>query len=147
MPAAARTPHSTSTVVEARRLHEAGWSIYAVAKLLRRRGISVDETTIAEWVDPKLAERRRDEQARRFRALSARRSRGRLGAGPPRSGEFRLERMKSLRALGVSYSDIAKTMSFDFPDEPITEDKVRHALRTDTIPRAYRGVGLRKVAA
>jgi hypothetical protein len=44
---AATMRHTLSTVTQARRLHDGGWSIYAIAKLLRRQGVSVDETTTA----------------------------------------------------------------------------------------------------
>lgn len=129
--------HTSETVAAARRLHSGGWSIYGIAKLMRRQGTSVDETTIAEWVDPQLAERRRLLQARRYRINSARKTQGRLGAGPSRSPEFRLERMRNLRELGVSFNAIAKVMTFDFPGEPITEDQARHALRNNEPPRPY----------
>jgi hypothetical protein len=130
--------HSTQTVAEARRLHAAGWTVYSIAKLMRRRGSRVSDTTIAGWVNPELADRRRREEAQRARVISARRCRGRLGAGPPRSPEFRFERMRSLRAMGVAYSAIAAVMTFDFPGEPITADQARHALKSGEIPAVYR---------
>jgi hypothetical protein len=139
-----RQRHSSATVAEAQRLHAAGWSVYGIAKLLRRRGTSVDETTIAEWVDPALAERRRREQALRYRIRNARKTGGRLGAGPPRSPEFRLERIRSLDKAGVSAEAIAKVMTFDFPNEPITGHMVRHALRAGEPPRVYRDAVARR---
>lgn len=132
------SPHSSATIAEAQRLAAGGWSIYAIAKLFRRRGIPINETTIAEWVDPARAERRRAEQAQRYRTLNARRTGGRLGAGPPRSPEFRLERMKSLKAAGVPAPSIAKVMNFDFPGERISADAVLRALRDDEPPAIYR---------
>jgi hypothetical protein len=71
------------------------------------------------WINPYTAERRRAENRQRMRRLKAKRSGGRLGAGPPRSPEFKLERMRSLKARGMSYGGIAIAMSFDFPETPI----------------------------
>lgn len=137
--------HSSATIAEAQRMAAAGWTAYAIAQVFARRdGPSPDERTVRTWIDEKYAEKRRAKQAQRYRVLKAKRSRGRLGAGPPRSPEFRMERMRSLRALGIAFDDIAKAMTFDFPREPVSGDQVRYALRNDSIPKAYRGAGLRE---
>lgn len=133
-----RVRHSSDHVAEAQRLFAGGWSRYQIAKLFRRRGVSVDENTISAWVDPERADRDRRRQAERARILAARRSGGRLGAGPRRGPEFRQARMTSLRGLGMSYDAIAKVMSFDFPGEPVREWQVKDALRSGTPPRVYR---------
>lgn len=117
--------HNTEAVKEAKHLFRNGWKPYSIAKLFKRRGNAVSETTVTAWVDPETAERRRAEGRQRARAKSAAKTRGRLGAGPPRSPEFKIARMRSLRDLGVSYAAIATVMNFDFPDDDITEMDVR----------------------
>lgn len=89
------------------------------------------------WINPYTAERRRAENRQRMRRVKAKRSGGRLGAGPPRSPEFKLERMRSLKVRGMSYGGIAIAMSFDFPETPINADQVRYALQRDEVPAVY----------
>jgi hypothetical protein len=121
--------HDSSSMTEARTLREAGWSYRAIASLLTRRGSPVADTTVAEWCDPEKAARRRRRNLRRMAAANSQRNHGRLGAGPPRSMEFRDARMRSLRTAGLSMNAIAKVMTFDFPDEPWTEREVRDLLK------------------
>lgn len=132
--------HTAQDIEQARTLYDGGWSPKQISGLFRRRGLRVHEDTIAEWVDPALAERRRERQRQRMRELNARRTGGRLGAGPPRSAEFRRARIESLAAMGVPARSIAKVMSFDFPDTPVSEWHVRQALKTGQPPRPYRTV-------
>ena len=139
MTATATRPSSSEHVEYARRLHSGGWSPRRIADLLaRQHDVRVDAGTVTEWVDPVAAERRRSRQRQRMREQNARRTGGRLGAGPQRSPEFRLARMKSLAAVGVSPENIARVMNFDFPDVPVTRHVVIRALATNQPPPAYR---------
>ncbi len=130
---------SAALVAEANRLHDGGWSAYAIAALFRRRGTHVDERTVKAWVDPDTAARRREQTRQRMRRINAERTGGRLGAGPPRSPDFRFARIVSLRALGLSRAAVAKVMTFDFPDTPVTEAEVRYALEVGRPPAAFGG--------
>lgn len=121
--------HSSALIAEARQMHDAGWSCYRIAKIFRRRGVSISDTTVATWVDPVRAEYRRRLHRQSKARANAAKSGGRLGAGPPRSPQFRAERMRSLRALGMSHSAISKVMTFDFPAHPVSEEQVRYMLR------------------
>lgn len=121
--------HRTDVVLEAQALAAGGWGPYVIAKIFKKRGTPVSGKTIQDWIDPRIAERRRDAQRKRMRRINAARTRGRLGAGPPRSPEFRLARMQSLRDLGMSYNAIAIVMNFDFLDEMLTGDRVRNMVR------------------
>lgn len=132
--------HTTATVAEARRMFDGGWTIYEIARILSGRRAKIDPTTVGHWVDPDYSQRRLREQRERMNRLTAQRTGGRISAKPPRSAHFRFERMKSLRALGLSHRAISTVMTFDFPDTPLSEDQVRYALRGDDVPPALRGL-------
>lgn len=129
--------HSAATMLEAQRLAAAGWTSQGIVRVFARNGITVTERTVKRWVDPDFAAKRRRSQVLREREKNAAARGGRL-AGPPRSPEFRQARIESLAKLGVSMAAIAKVMSFDFPNEPITVRVVEHALQTGRPPKVYR---------
>ena len=135
-PHARRYP--ASAVIRARELRDAGWSLRQITRLMRREfGVPVPQSTVACWVD--------DEQARkqRLRSYNAHRRRwnakvtGRLGS-PHLTLDFKLIRLRALHEHGLSPGSIARVMSFDFPDEPLTEHQVRYSLATGSVPRSWR---------
>lgn len=124
--------------VRARELRDAGWSLRHITLLIRRElGLPVAQSTVCGWVD--------EEQARkqRLRSYNAHRRRwnakvtGRLGS-PHLTLDFKLIRLRALHEHGLSASSIARVMSFDFPDQPLTEHQVRYSLRTGSVPRSWR---------
>lgn len=116
------TPHRSDKVAQARGLREGGWSTHKIAGFM-----GVAQSTVMRWTDDEHLERvtniRRSLDRQRLAAASAGRLR-RSNATP----EFRQARMVSLRGLGLSHLAIARVMTFDFPEQPISEDQVASAL-------------------
>lgn len=129
--------HNSRTVAQARRLADAGHRLHEIVGFLGNEGITVNARVVKTWIDDEFAEHRRTQARRRMRLANAAKTKGRLGAGPKRSPEFRLERMRSLHDLGASLSSIAIMMSFDFPDEPVSRSQVTSALFDGRMPRPY----------
>lgn len=125
--------HPITVVMRARALHEAEWQPAAIARILATEtGTPVSRATVGRWVKPVLAERHRVLREQGNRARAAGRS-GRLadhihGATP----EFKLARVRALRARRVTIASIARVMSFDF--EPVSEAQIRRALETGRYP-------------
>jgi hypothetical protein len=93
--------------------------------------------TIATWTNPKLADRLRAAGRERQRRL---RSDGMQYRMPTtRHADWRFGRMLALAEIeGLSCAAIAKVMTFDFPDTPVTENQVRYALERGVMPPPLR---------
>ena len=118
--------HTAAAVALARQLHDGGWGVAEIRAYLAKRGIDVHHSTVYRWTNEAYAER-----SRRAKRIATNRNRQRAGGrlGVDRhSDEFRLERMIGLRATGMSCSAIAKAMTFDWPDDPMNEHRVRYLL-------------------
>lgn len=103
----------------ARRLYAHGYSPYRIHKSLKARGYGAAEDTIRCWVDPEYAE------ARAMRKRNGRKP----GRDPRRGYSRRFARMEELRALGLSFRDIAAVMSNDFEGIELTTEQVRSIFR------------------
>ena len=122
--------YSTAYVSRARELYEAGWTNCAdlSRKLERELGRPPSPTTIRKWCDPDYAE--------------ACRIRERVGgvSGPNRfkTWKLRLERIRELRGLDLSYESIAKVVAHDFAltlDGPAVERMLRGEMQEPSIQR------------
>lgn len=123
--------HQLGTLVRARELHAAGWSLSEIRRRLELEGVTPPpaENTIWTWTRPKAAARLAEARNRRIRLA-------RLGARTfawpgVRGPEWRLEYMRRLRAAGLSYRAIAGVMALHFPDRPLSEYAVRELLLAD----------------
>lgn len=131
------TPQRAALMADAKRMYAAGWKPYTIWQLYRRRGHAVSANTVKEWCRPELAAKRREAQRRRKNAKAAELTDGRMPTAWL-SPEWRLARMRALDRAGLSARAIARVMSFDFPDSPLTEHQVRNALANDVVPRPLR---------
>lgn len=121
--------YPVSTMKLAQSMAAGGWSPTEIQRALRRDGKAVPtRTTIIGWTTPDYAERQREKSRRKGHLRSVEQNGGRLAVGR-RSDVFKAARIKALRIEGMSCSAIAKVMSFDFPDDPVTEHQVRYLLR------------------
>ena len=108
----------------ARRLYDDGeYTAYGIRKALIKRGVRPvpSENTILCWVDPDYREARRASERRG----------GRPGPKRARAWEARLDRMRELRRLRISYRQIAALVSHDF-DLEIGTEQVRSILKGET---------------
>ncbi len=106
----------------ARRLHEQnGWTGYRIRLALKLRGYTPlpAEATIKGWIDEDYREER---NRRRRKGRPFPRTRMRAWRG-------RLERMRELREIGISYTAIAALMSHDFEEIDLSEEQVRSILQ------------------
>lgn len=122
--------HTVQTVTRARELHEAGWSVGRVVRLLKRElDIEVSEITVRRWVDPDFAD-----QMRRWGRQHTRRQRHHTATfrfPGVRTSAWKHARMRALRDdAGLSAAAISRLMTFDF-GEPISERTVRRVLADD----------------
>lgn len=141
-PATTVRRHDSTTIGEARRLAElGGWSAYKIAKILTGRGIPVSESTVRRWIDERASELDRGRGRARMRRQ---RVAERAGKGcwfrPDATVEYRMARLASLAATGVSVAAVAKVMTVDFGD-PLTEKEVRQVLATGRPPLKWRQTG------
>lgn len=128
--------HSSATIAEARELARGGWSAYAIAQILQRRGTRVSEGTVRTWVDPRHAERRRLAQRQRMNQSRAR------GLGAPwmhvdATPEYKAARLRALADAGVGPAHIARVLTLDFGAE-VTENMVRNALASGSVPSPWK---------
>lgn len=95
-----------ANVVEfARRLYEQkGYTITRIRTALQRYGYNPSHTTVLCWVDPEY-------KASRYAHRNTNRN---LGRPRKHAWRHRLERMRKLRAAGLSQQDIARVMELDF---------------------------------
>lgn len=119
-------PHTPADIAEANRWRESGWSYGDIQGFLADAGVRVHRRTIQLWTNPEAAATHRRNDLAVKRRARARALRGRLAGH--RSPEFRATRVHSLRDTGMSCSAIAKAMTFDFPDHPLTEHQVRRMI-------------------
>lgn len=126
--------YPASMMQRAREHHLSEWNIREIGELLDREyGRRPSETTIRCWVNPKI-KARQDAQsnARRVRKRNERNGGRLLIPALTRthnrlSDEYKTNRMRALRALGLPVATVAKVVSFDFGEE-ITPYKVSKAL-------------------
>jgi hypothetical protein len=123
-----RKEYPANVVELARRLHERrGWSAHRIRKALMTRGHSPAHNTVLAWIDPAYAAQRREDT----RLAMRRRNGGGDGASPRRRrhpADRRLQRIRDLRALGVSFRSIAAIVSHDFADVDLDAEQVRGIL-------------------
>lgn len=110
-----------SDIAAARRMHADGWTITQVTAILNGRGLRVSAAAVGRWVDPERAER----HVTQSRELKRRRRRE--------------ARLKALADAGLLAPAIAKVMTLDFPEHPMTSWQVRWALKTGRLPKCRRG--------
>lgn len=101
---------------------------WIAARLREQLGVRVHRTTIARWIDPDLAERRRERDRLAMRARNAARTGGRLGR-VDHSPEMKLERMRALAAARLAPATIAKVMRHDWPEDQVTAPEVAESLQ------------------
>jgi len=125
--------HPIKVVVRAREHVRAGWSIAETTRLLEREfGVTVDPRSVRRWTSDRYrrALERAERERRRRRSMEA----GARPMGPSHATEeFKLARMRKLRELGLSASDIAALMGHDFGDG-LSAWQVRRALETGRYP-------------
>jgi hypothetical protein len=125
--------------VQVRRLSEAGWGNAAIRRILADQGVDPIPTlkTIRMWIDPDYADQVRAETRQRMRQTSPMTFRW----PGPRSVEWRVRRIKVLADAGLTKEAIAKVMTHDFPDCPLSRAQIDGILRQGRIPWALRKVG------
>ena len=128
MSTATSRPLTAPVRARALELHEAGWGPTQIEKILAAEfpdRACPSRGTIWRWANPDAYRG----QVERRRALSA----ANYSGGWPGvcSPEWKIQRMRVLRAAGLSYSAIAAVMHVDFPaDRKLTEYLVSTALST-----------------
>lgn len=111
--------HSTRTVALARDLHSRGMNPERIVRVLREEySVDVARSTVSYWVRPWTYE----QQLRSQREIR-RRNRTPI-----------LDRMRVLRAAGVTYASIGRVIGVDF-GVPLDESQVRYYLRHGREPR------------
>lgn len=121
----------------ARDLHAGGWKPTAIRRLLGEAGHEQPSVyTIHQWTNPTYKERQLAQHRRRDAERTAAQSDFRWPNS--RSTTWRLRRMETLRGLGLSYVAVAKVMSHDFPDAPVTCHEVERALELQRPPQSWR---------
>lgn len=121
----ARPRHTAATMTLARTMYGDGdsWTIAQITRYLSSIGKPVAANTVRLWVVPGAAEAHNAEQrARRARRAAAR----------PKPTPI-LDRMRELRAAGVSMSGIAAVLRVDL-GLSLTGDHVRYALKVGREP-------------
>lgn len=124
-------------VATAQRMRDGGWTAAQIRDYLAQRGHDVTIGTVRRWADPEQARKHREDSRARSHRLRAAARGGRMGR-EGQSAEFRDQRLRALRDAGLSMNAIAKVMTLDFPDTPLTERQVRTALTSDRPPIAFR---------
>jgi hypothetical protein len=121
----------------AQRMDEEGKTNAEIRAGLARLGYWPSRDTVVRWVDPEHAEYTRVRQRRGRRPHISRR----------RAWRYRLDRLRALRELELSYTALAKLMNFDFGLE-LTEHQVRSILREwvgeRTVQRCLTPEGVRR---
>jgi len=124
-----------------RRLGEQGYRVCDARAAVAKLGVDPlpAERTIKRWLDPDFAEADRMSQRR-----------GRLPGPQPRkrwTWQRKLERLRELRALGISLAAVAKVMNHDYALR-LTPENVRHLIADDypedSVERLMRGYELRR---
>ena len=121
--------HTIATKTQAIRYAEAGWTDAWIG-----RELGVSKATVGTWTKPQREQRAREALQRHHALRSEARGRKPLGY-PFARPEFKLARMRALRALPMTCRSIAHVMAFDFGDHWLTERNVRHALETGRYPK------------
>lgn len=129
--------YSSAAVARARQLRAVNWSISEIPRVLEREGHGhPSQFTVRLWVDP----RRHAASQAAVRRAHAHRSAAKSDFTFPsnRTPEWRVGRIKALGGLGLSNEAIAKVMSFDFPDTPVTRHQVAGVFRAGSVPRSIK---------
>lgn len=129
------TGYPMPVVNKARTLRAGGWSLRRVAMwVAEETGRKPSSSTVLRWTDPKNAAHKARHDRDRRRAYSARGAAagGRLGSAH-HTPEFRLARMRALRARRLSIRVIADLMTFDY-GKPISPAQVKSALTAGRYP-------------
>lgn len=133
--------HTTAAVALATQLAAAGWRPSEIPAILSRElGIKPPaRSTVHYWLNDGYAEKRRRSGRARKRKHVAAHASGSMRSNH-RTPEFRLTRMRALRTAGLSHAAIAKVMTLDFPDAPLTRHQVAGALDDGRVPHTWRGL-------
>lgn len=111
--------HSTRTVAIARDLHASGMNPDRIVRALRDDyGVEVSRSTVSYWVRPWTYEQQ-------LRSQREARQRNRTPI---------LDRMRALRAAGVTYASIGRVVGVDFGVR-LDEAQVRYYMRVGREPR------------
>ncbi|HUR84200.1 MAG TPA: hypothetical protein VMY78_02545 [Solirubrobacteraceae bacterium] len=131
--AATAVRHKASTRARVIELYKAGWMPAEIQRVLAREDIAVpSRNTIWVWTHPRQAgqQAKRDlEKTRRWRT-----ERASFAWPGVRGPEWKRARMLAMRRSGMSYVDIARVMTLDFPKTPTSEGQVRHTIRGSETP-------------
>lgn len=116
--------HTTAVMRLARTMYADGdaFTITEIAGYLAANGDPVSRATVKRWVDDEWAQERREQQRQ---SIKARRARGRTPV---------LDRMRELRAGGLSFTSIAVVLRVDMGLE-LSTDAVRYYMRKGREPR------------
>ena len=132
-----RRPYPIATMRRAIELIDAEWTPTEARRLLQAEGHDAPSlTTIYLWTRPDYRERHNRATRQRAARRTAEASSYRWPAN--RTVEWRIGRARALAELDLSMAAIAKVMSFDFPDTPISEHQVERMVRLGTTPRSMR---------
>lgn len=115
---------------------DAGWSVYATARLMRAEGMPVAQSTLKRWADPKFHRAEIERAARNGRRRRA------VSRQPARSytDEFKVERMRELRERNLSLLAIGQVAAVWWGEE-LTDEAVGRILGSTDGRRAYRKAG------
>jgi hypothetical protein len=118
------------------RMFAADFRINTIRRYLARNGVDVSWMTVKGWIDPQWYE----QQLAVCRARSRRREmRNHTYAWPGQRGpEWKMGRIRALHEAGLYPVMIARVMTTDFPEQPITGAQVKRALQEDCVPITYR---------
>lgn len=127
--------YPATVMTRARELRGYGMTLEAIRDEIEREfGRRPSTNTVKRWTSAR-------ERALIYARTNRRRARDRANANSGRlhpraqpTSEFKLARIASLDALGLSAADIATVMTFDLGD-PITRFQVRRAMETGRYPR------------
>lgn len=124
--------HTARTRARAIQLHEGGWSLQAIRRVLAAEGVRVHTSTIWRWVGGEKADQARVRDAARKSRRNASTATFRW-PGPPKTPAWLLGRMRVLRGAGVPCASIARVVSSDH-GLTLTEAQVRYALQAGHVP-------------
>jgi hypothetical protein len=133
------TGYPITAIVTARKLRAAGETLAEIAEFIGQQyGTQPSTNTISVWTNKKAAKTRHkyNRSRQRNRAAGGGITGARLGR-KEHSSEFRMARMRALRAAGLKDPQVARVMQFDYGD-PMTAHMVFHAFVTGVYPRSLR---------
>lgn len=123
--------YPASALIRARDLHAAGYTVEEIRSHIETEtGRRPSWPTVHTWVRPKKGTQRLAVKNRRRASTSG----GRFPRPQVVSREFKAERLRGLRAAGLSPRAIANAMAYDFGDT-LTIAQVEHTVRVGRYPR------------